>query len=62
MNEGNIINSSNACLIEPNKEMVAEFLAMAEEYKAAGSDRYKSALENFPPILNKFQTTREALN
>ncbi len=53
MNEGNIINSSNACLIEPNKEMVAEFLAMAEEYKAAGSDRYKSALENFPAYLEQ---------
>ena len=53
MNEGNIINSSNPCLIEPNKEMVAEFLAMAEEYKAAGSDRYKSALENFHGYLEQ---------
>ncbi len=26
---------------------------MAEEYRAAGSDRYKSALENFPVYLEQ---------
>ncbi len=53
MNEENIIKSSNAHLIKPNEEMAAEFLAMAEEYKAAGSDRYKSALESFPQYLEQ---------
>jgi len=53
MNEENIISSANARLIEPNEELAAEFLAMAEEYKAAGSDRYQSALENFPAYLEQ---------
>lgn len=47
------INPQDAFLIEPNEEMAMEFLAMAEEYKASGSDRYKSALENFPLYLEQ---------
>lgn len=38
-------------LIAPTAELGAEFLAMAEEYLAAGEDRYKSALEDFPAYL-----------
>lgn len=53
MSKKNIINSSNIRLIEPNEEMAAEFLAMAEEYKATGSNRYRSALENFPQYLEQ---------
>ena len=62
MNEKNIANSikvpepvglQNIFLIEPTKEWKTEFLAMAKEYQAAGSDRYKSALENFPVYLEQ---------
>jgi predicted acetyltransferase len=53
MNEESIINSSNAYLVEPNEKLEVEFLAMAEEYNAAGNDRYKSALENFPVYLKQ---------
>ena len=34
-------------LIEPAEELRAEFLSMAEEYAAAGEDRYQTALEDF---------------
>ena len=47
------MKQENLLLIEPNEEMTAEFLAMAEEWKAAGSDRYESALENFPAYLDR---------
>ncbi len=53
MNEKNIINSSNARLIEPDEKMTTEFLAMAKEYEATGSDRYKSALENYSVYLEQ---------
>ena len=38
-------------LIEPAEELRAEFLAMAKEYLAAGEDRYKTALEDFPAYI-----------
>lgn len=47
------MKQENLLLIEPSEERAAEFLAMAEEWKAAGSDRYKSALENFPVYLDQ---------
>ena len=62
MNEKIVANSSkvsepvglqNIFLIEPTEEWKMEFLAMAKEYQAAGSDRYKSALENFPVYLEQ---------
>lgn len=47
------MKQENIRLVEPNEEMAEEFLAMAEEYKAAGNDRYKFALENFPVYLEQ---------
>src|SRR5919199_3108150 len=38
-------------LIEPAEELRAEFLAMAEEYFAAGEDRYKAALEDYSAYI-----------
>ena len=52
----------NICLVEPNEEMAAEFLAMAEEYKAAGNVRYKSALENFPVYLGQVKNNARGIN
>ncbi len=62
MNEKNIANSAkvpepvglqNISLIEPTEEWKTEFLAMAQELQAAGDERYKSALENFPVYLEQ---------
>jgi predicted acetyltransferase len=47
------VNKKNVTLIEPTTELKTEFLGMAEEYRAAESDRYKSALENFPVYLEQ---------
>jgi hypothetical protein len=33
----------NPALIEPTEKLATEFLAMAEEFKAAGDNRYQSA-------------------
>lgn len=38
-------------LIEPTLELEQEFIAMAEEYRAAGEDRYKSTRANFPAYV-----------
>ena len=46
-----IVNEQEVTLIVPTEELRSEFLAMAEEYLAAGEDRYKSALEDFPAYL-----------
>lgn len=41
----------NCVLIEPSADLKEDFLAMAEEYRRAGDERYKSALENFSDYL-----------
>jgi predicted acetyltransferase len=47
------VSGQNAVLIEPTQELIAEFLDMAEEYRAGGDDLYKSALEDFSAYLQQ---------
>jgi len=46
-----MVNEQEVTLIVPTEELRVEFLAMAEEYLAAGEDRYRSALEDFSAYL-----------
>jgi predicted acetyltransferase len=41
------MSTQGATLIEPAEELAAAFRTMAEEYQAAGDDRYRLALEDF---------------
>jgi predicted acetyltransferase len=41
------MNIEEAELIEPSEELKPELLAMAEEYAAAGDERYREVIENF---------------
>jgi predicted acetyltransferase len=45
------MSRQNITLIEPTTKLEVEFLAMAEEYRAARDERYESALEDFPAYL-----------
>jgi predicted acetyltransferase len=56
------MKGENICLVEPNEGMAAEFLAMAEEYKAAGNDRYKSALDDFSVYLEQVKNYARGIN
>lgn len=49
-------------LIMPTAELRAEFLSMAEEYLAAGEDRYASALEDFSNYLRNLADGLSGLN
>lgn len=48
-------NLQNAVLIELTAEMKSELLAMAEEYKSAGEDRYDSAIDDFDAYLKRLE-------
>ncbi len=45
------MSKQQAVLIEPTEELRAEFLEMAQEYSAAGEDRYQDALHDFPAYI-----------
>lgn len=49
-------------MIAPTAELRAEFLAMAEEYHAAGEDRYTSALEDFSTYLRSLTDGLSGVN
>jgi hypothetical protein len=49
------MNEQDAVLVELTPELKAEFLEMAEEYSAAGEDRYQSALDDFENYLRQLQ-------
>ena len=49
------MTTQRATLIAPSLELEAELLQMAEEFLAAGEDRYKSALEDFPAFIRNIE-------
>ena len=49
-------------LIEPTKEWKTEFLAMAQEFQAAGDARYKSAIENFSVYFEQLANYARGVN
>jgi predicted acetyltransferase len=46
-----IENLQNFALIELTADLKEEFLAMAQEYKSAGEDRYQDAIDDFETYL-----------
>lgn len=49
-------------LIEPTLELEQEFIAMAEEYRAAGDDRFKSARANFLAYVHGLHDAARGVN
>ena len=49
-------------MIEPTEESAAALRAMAEEYRAAGDDRYKLALEDFDAYFRGLVKYAEGVN
>ncbi len=71
MNEKNIVNSTkapepvglqNISLIEPTEEWKTEFFAMAQEFQAAGDERYKFAIENFSVYFEQLANYAQGVN
>lgn len=56
------VQQNNPTLIEPDENFVTEFLEMAEEFQAAGDNRYKSALENFSAYLEQVSNFAQSVN
>lgn len=56
------MNQRNPVLVEPSVDLAAEFLEMAVEFKAAGDERYDSALENFAVYLERSSNYAQSLN
>jgi predicted acetyltransferase len=49
-------------LIEPTLELGQELIAMAEEFRDAGDDRYKSARANFPAYVHGLLDAARGVN
>ncbi len=49
------MNNSHLTLVTLTEELRPEFLALAEDYLAAGEDRYRSALDNFHAYLRSLR-------
>ncbi|HYP02402.1 MAG TPA: GNAT family N-acetyltransferase [Pyrinomonadaceae bacterium] len=45
------MNLNEAQLVEPFDELKAKLVAMAEEYAAAGDERYREVIEDFPGYM-----------
>lgn len=45
------MNVEEAQLVEPSDELKAKLVAMAEEYAAAGDERYREVIEDFPGYM-----------
>ena len=56
------MNSQENFLIEPTAKLEAEFLAMANEFLAAGDERYKSEIEDFSGYLERASKQARAEN
>src|SRR5215470_1931488 len=48
-------NRQNPILVELNAELKDKFLAMAEDYKAAGEDRFQLGLDDFDGFLKHLE-------
>jgi predicted acetyltransferase len=57
MDEARVGLEENVRLVEPTEELRSEFLSMAEEWSAAGDERYDEALKDFDAHL---RTLRDA--
>lgn len=49
-------------LIKPIEGLVAEFLSMADEYRATGDDRYKSAADDFSSYVRNLVFYSKGIN
>lgn len=56
------MSNQDATLIEPTEELAPELLSMAEEFRVAGDDRYKSAVEDFPAHFRSLMYYAEGRN
>lgn len=56
------MNRQTITLIEPTLELEQEFIAMAEESRAVGEDRYKSARANFPAYVHGLHDAARGVN
>ena len=56
------MNFSDAQLVEPSEELKRELLAMAEEYAAAGEERYREVIEDFDGYLRGLARYRAGVN
>ena len=56
------MNQQEISLIEPTEKLKAEFLAMANEFLAAGDERYNSELADFSGYLERLSKQTRAEN
>jgi predicted acetyltransferase len=56
------VNEQEVTLVALTEELRAEFLTMAEEYLAAGEDRYKAASEDFSAYLRRLSDALRGIN
>lgn len=56
------MSNRESILIEPTEDLASEFLQMADEYRAAGDDRYRSAVDDFPAYFRNLVLYSKGVN